>query len=411
MRARWKTCLVSAATALTVAHGLAQRPAFPQPASPLSADDSSPGVAEQIEEIQSSQGINSPGLIAPLTNLGLILREQGDPALAAAAFERARHIVRVTHGLSSFEEAPLLRQLIQIEEGKGDAAAAWDLEQKLLALIRRYPGPRAAPMLREIADKRADVLTRYSAGEFPPQIVLGCYYGGQERDGGNCRVGSSDRVKAALLNEVRSYYSSTIEMIVGSEGWFAPELPELHLALVRAGYAAFPDDSLTTAQGAEILRFLRTLSVHKKEPLPVQVSARVRIADWDLLFAGGRKENEAAFKAYETLYDYLEEQGLDRPTIDDIFAPSVPVVLPAFLPNPLVSMETPGASGYIDVAFDITKYGEGKAIEILDTTTNHTEAARLRLFDLIRRSRFRPRMADGAFEDPSRVVARYYVNE
>jgi hypothetical protein len=141
------------------------------------------------------------------------------------------------------------------------------------------------------------------------------------------------------------------------------------------------------------------------------MNALVRVADWDLLFAGGRKKNEAAFEAYETLYDRLEQEGLEQSSIDEIFSPSVPVVLPAFLPNPLVSIETSDSPGYIDVAFDITKYGKSEAIEILDTTTNTTNAATVRLIELIENSRFRPRVADGAFEDPSRVVVRYYVND
>ncbi len=391
----------------------AQDAVFSQSAFSLPADDSSPGVAEQIEAIQTSQGVNSPDLIHPLTNLGLIFREQEDPDLASAAFERARHIVRVNYGLSSFEEAPLVRQLIQIEEGKGNAAAAWDLEQKLLALIRRHPGPRAAPMLREIADKRVDVLTRYSAGEFPPQIVLGCYYAEPRRDGDkSCRSGSNFRVRASLRDEARSYYADTIQMVLFSEGQVAAELPELYLAWVRAVYVAFPDDPHNTQhEGGGILRNLHSLAVDNAKPVTVQMNALVQVVDWDLLFAGGREKNTAAFEAYETVYDHIKRVGLDQPSIDAIFSPSVPVVLPAFLPNPLVSIETSGSSGYIDVVFDITKYGEGKGVEILDTTTNTTDVARMRLIDLIKNSRFRPRMANGAFEDPSRVVVRYYVND
>jgi hypothetical protein len=86
-------------------------------------------------------------------------------------------------------------------------------------------------------------------------------------------------------------------------------------------------------------------------------------------------------------------------------------VLPAFSRNPLALSETPDSSGYIDVAFDITKYGKSKAIEVLATTTNTASAARTRLIDLIRDSRFRPRMSGGTFADRSRVVLRYYVND
>ena len=81
-------------------------------------------VADEIEATESSQGTNSAGLIRPLTTLGLFLREQGDVGLAVPIIERARHLVRVNYGLTSFEEAPLLRQLVQIEEQKGNAAAA-----------------------------------------------------------------------------------------------------------------------------------------------------------------------------------------------------------------------------------------------------------------------------------------------
>lgn len=394
---------------------LATRVVAQEPASSsLPADDGFSGVPQQIEKIQSSQGINSPELIGPLTNLGLILREQGDVDLAIAAFERARHLVRVNYGLSSFKEAPLLRQLVQIEEGRGNAAAAWELEQELLGMIYRSPGPRpgAASMLREIADKRADLLERYSAGEFPPQMELGCYYDAPDGRKGNksCRSGSSFRARQNLLNEAESYYYDVMDMVRFSEGRSSDQLPELDMAVLRARYAA-RNDYQTEGQGRVALRVIHERHVKYSAPLPVQMNALLQMADWDLLYAGGRKKNEAAFQAYEALYERFQQEGLEQSFIDEIFSPSVPVVLPAFVPNPLVSSEAPAASGYIDVAFEITRYGEGKAIEILDITTNTASEARMRLGDLIRRSRFRPRMANGAFEDPSRVVVRYYVNE
>ncbi|HEX7236104.1 MAG TPA: tetratricopeptide repeat protein [Gammaproteobacteria bacterium] len=410
MRKR-RTCLVLLAAVA------ARHAALSQPAASPPADDALPSVAEQIEEIQSKQGINSPDLLSPLTNLGLILREQGDDDLAIAAFERARHVVRVNYGLSSFKEAPLLRQLVQIEEGRGNAAAAWDLEQELIGFIRHSPGPRPgeASMLREIADKRVDVLERYAAGEFPPQIELGCYYGGPrvataEKIPGSCRSGTSSSVKQALYEEAASYYYDVMDMIRFAEGASSDELPELYMAVLRASYAA-RNDYGTEGQGRAMLRSLHERHVKYSAPLPVQMNALLQMADWDLLFAGGRNEKEAAFQAYETLYAQLRQEGMEQSFVDGIFSPSLPVVLPAFSPNPLVSAETPGSRGFIDVAFEITKYGKGTSIEVLDTTTNRTDAARLRLVGLIQRSRFRPRMTDGAFEDSARVVVRYYVND
>jgi hypothetical protein len=402
--------LVSAVAMFAVTRAAAQQPA-------LATEGAAISVAEQIESIQAAQGINSPELVAPLTNLGLIFREQGDIDLAIATFERARHLVRVNHGLSSFKEAPLLRQLVQIEEARGNAAVAWDLEQDLLGLIYRSPGPRpgAASMLREIADKRRDLLERYSAGEFPPQMELGCYYEEPDAADGrqgnrSCRSGSSFRAKLNLLNEAESYYYDVMDMVRFSEGPSSDQLPELDMAVLRARYAA-RNDYQTEGQGRVALRMIHERHIKYSAPLSVQMNALLQMADWDLLYAGGRKKNEAAFQAYEALYELLREEGLEQSLIDEMFSPSVPVVLPAFVANPLLSGETAGSSGYIDVAFEITKYGEAKSIEILDTTTKTTDAATKRLRDLIRRSRFRPKITDGVFEDPSRVVVRYYVND
>jgi hypothetical protein len=83
-------------------------------------------------------------------------------------------------------------------------------------------------------------------------------------------------------------------------------------------------------------------------------------------------------------------------------------VLPAFQPNPLARDESKDATGHIDVAFDITKYGRGRAVDILDAA-NVTRDAQERLVALIMNSRFRPRPSDGAFDRASRVAMRYYV--
>ena len=85
---------------------------------------------------------------------------------------------RANYGLRTLDQAPLIRQWIKNAETMGNFKMAWDLEQALLALAHRNPNDlRAVPILREIGDKRLDLLERYVKGEeFPPQIILGCYY-------------------------------------------------------------------------------------------------------------------------------------------------------------------------------------------------------------------------------------------
>jgi hypothetical protein len=137
------------------------------------------------------------------------------------------------------------------------------------------------------------------------------------------------------------------------------------------------------------------------------MDALIRIADWELLF----EPDGSVLALYERAYEELKQNDIAQTSIEEFFSPPTPIVLPTFLPNPLVSAETAESTGYIDVAFEVTKYGRGRQVNILDTTTNATHAAKSRLAQLILRSRFRPRVTEGRFARTAPIVVRYYLNE
>lgn len=141
-------------------------------------------------------------------------------------------------------------------------------------------------------------------------------------------------------------------------------------------------------------------------PLHEQVEALVRIADWDLL----NSYNSSALEEYERAYEMLERAGAQT-SIDELFSPKIPVVLPDFAGNPLASDSMQTTAAYIDVAFEISRYGESRAVRILETTTNATDAAEAQLVELIQRSRYRPQVTDGELARASPVVLRYYLTE
>ena len=58
--------------------------------------------------------------------------------------------------------------------------------------------------------------------------------------------------------------------------------------------------------------------------------------------------------------------------------------------------------------FEITKYGRGRAVEVLDAA-NATDTAKQRPAGLIKGKRFRPRLMDGEFADATPVRMRYYL--
>jgi hypothetical protein len=369
-------------------------------------DEALAELVQSIEQVRAEEGVHSSELIGPLTTLGLYYQEHGDPTLAIAAIEQARQVVRVNYGLYSLREAPLLQQWIDAEEARGNPQGAWDVEQRLLALVSRNPNDlRTVPILREIAQRRLDILDEYTDGGYPPQIVLGCYYS-QYREG-NCRSGSRGQVKEALLREALSYYFRAIDTVAITEGRSSARLPDLLTEVVRVAYAHGRG-----AIGRQALRYLHAYKVENDAPPVETIDALVQIADWDMLFARGeRRLTQSAVDLYERAYAEADGAGIEQRSVDAIFSPRLPVVLPSFAPNPLATQESSETSGFIDVAFDITRNGESERIEVLDTTTNASEDARKRLVELIDDRRFRPIVTFGRVEETARVALRYYLND
>lgn len=209
--------------------------AFPQPNSSV-AEDALQEIVERIDEIQSLQGVNSPDLIDPLTELSSFYEDRGDPDLALAVIERAIGVIEVNYGLHTLDEAQLMKQSIRIEEARGNAEAAWNQEQSLLALVKRNPNDsRTVRILHEIADKRMAMLARYESGEeFPPQIVLGCYYSEWNHDGTRtgCSSGNRRTVIFAIRREADAYRAEAANVAYRREVWVGspcarPQVPDI----------------------------------------------------------------------------------------------------------------------------------------------------------------------------------------
>ena len=422
----------------------------------------------QIQEILSRDGPYSFALLEPLTALGLRYRETEDYALAMVTLERAVQIVRVNKGLHSLDQVPLVRQLIQIEEALGDRAAAWEREQDLLTLVRRHPGDiRTVPVLREIADRKMKLLDDVLAGERPPEVVLGCYYKEWPTHGdGSCDAGSKSTVVQGVLADAQRNYLDAIAVMLSQGLYGSDDLRALEIDVLRGiefmrsrYYQRFSVSSIAMAPayigasgvepwrgriaavarlanwelpypdasslGSDVDGKLYTKHTHIMDPYhrgrqslrrlyayvaassgspALQADAVVQIADWDLLHS----RNSQALESDRVAQAMLDESGAAAASIEGLFAPPTPVVLPAFESNPLEPDETRAATGHIDVAFEITKYGLSRAVEILDEN-NATAAAKRDLLALIRSNRYRPQLIDGQFAATTPVRMRYYL--
>jgi hypothetical protein len=234
-----------------------------------------------------------------------------------------------------------------------------------------------------------------------------------ERDGNRSITGSRTKNDVAVplvpwstQAELREPWRSRMASIVDLADWDLPydsagRPEEDFLRLME------PRDDRFRApyyRGRQSLRRLYMYSVVVSSPPLEQAAAIVQMADWDLLFSS----NGLAIDGYTLAHGMLERAGLDEAALAPLFAPELPVVLPAFEPNPLARDEARPESGYIDVAFAITKYGRAREIEIR-SAMNATGDARSDLVGFLKSSRFRPRTTDGRFGDSPPVVVRYHL--
>lgn len=481
--------LVTAAAAVAVTGGL-----FAQPE--LASTSSEEQLRQQIAELQGEGGPPA-GLIEPLRALAILYEENGDHVLAIAVLEQARHVTRVHKGLSSPDEAVLLKQQIRNEEALGLHDRVWDLEQDIVTIARKnHDDIRMAPVFRDLAEDRSDALEEYRSGGFPPEVELGCYYvpgfrryddtrgtarspppGSRVDD--SCTSGQSTYVTRRLRAEILMYYADAIEVMVKNGDYSSQELRELE----KQAVLMFPGLMEATSwllgdhavAGRDVPRFAppsfcdatspgaidfggryrnpstRGLSDTLDETLALEIlgsclepvvtgdgfvtanvggwvslvrliayeirsgaSARIRakaftdLADWHFLQTAGNgrsreENNNRAIKIYERAYRELEQDDVARTSM---FSPEVPIT---FAPNPFASIATAESSRYVDVSFDITKYGRGERIEILGTSKGATRDEKQDLIRLIENRRFRPRFVDGRPAAYAPVVVRYLL--
>lgn len=366
------------------------------------AADDAVDLAALIRAEQARNGPYSTRLLDLLNALILKHEEDGDLILANAMIEQALLVVRANYGLYALEQAPLLERRIRHEEESGNFKIAWDLEEKLLEIVARNPSDlRAVPILRDIGDRRLAVLDRYLNGEFPPQLVLGCYYNPAGVSAGSCVSGSKTTAVRAMLADARHQYMNAIDVLVRNEEFANDELVALELEVVRASYREG-----NYLAGRSSLRRIGAYAALAGQPAARLADIATQIADWDLLFA----EPAQAVKEYEQVILDLGAQRNGTESIATWFAPDVPVALPTFLPNPLESRPTSATQGYVDIAFEISRFGRSRRIRVLDTSTHPSPAAHDALRRLVAESRFRPQLRDGELAD-RRVTVRYYPPE
>ena len=362
-------------------------------------------LVDRIEQEVSRGGAYSEELIAPLSELALLYQEADDRALATATIERALQVVRANYGLYSLAQAPLISRLVANEEAAGNHETAWEVEDELLTLARRHPEDlRTVAIFREIGDRRV----RLSNDELPLSVVCrgnlnaaGCHKVSNEFGSNDFAVGSvRSLVNAGAMND----WGDAINVFLQNRLYDSQELRELEQELIALG-------SCDVAR--ESYRRLMFYGEASAETWLNRAATIVRAADSELVCSQNQRPalERAALERYQEAYELLERNAVARASIDELFAPEAPIRLTESLPARAYLMPSAAPSdsfGHIDIAFEITNYGRAQRIDIVDATPNCTDEEKNNLLLFVRDGLYRPRAANGAVVDGSRVVWRYY---
>ena len=278
-------------------------------------------------------------------------------------------------------------------------------------------------------------------------------------DSDSCRFGMRDDVITALREEILMYYADAIETILKNDDYASEELRDLEWRALRVGFfhpylmvpsvdnapsgaprltparaqcsverldellAAEPLGSclqpLIHAEGQVIpnagnwvsLVRLIAYEIRSGSSASARANAFMELADWHLLStpADRRHFEESTHRAlqiYERAYREFQPGADAQAWMMQSFSPALPVTLPTDERNPFASAAD-APPRYIDVAFDVTKYGRGERIEIVATSSGATRGEERDLVRLVESTSFRPRFVDGALADAARVVVRY----
>ena len=353
-----------------------------------------------ITDLESEYGAYSPVLPERLLSLGLALQAEGRHAEAAAVFKRGTHLARVSTGLYSTDQLPLLESEIISLQALGDYRAV-DERQRYLERVQ----------------SKADLT--------PEQRVRGLLQQGDWQR--QAFLLSLDEEPGLRLLQMWEYYRLALSEVLERQGEASPDLlPPLYGMLqaqyLIAGYRwAEPADDFGNgfgnstrplassylrdnfSKGQAVLKAIYDLErLHSATDPAAPVRARTLMGDW-LLFHGDR---EGAMTAYAEAFAELADDAAAQALRTELFGEPVP--LPALEG---INVHGPLAvEGDGDILLGLAVAADGKVsnLERLDDSGEANGLAN-RLMRALRKTPFRPRfdLASGTPVATDNLVMAY----
>ena len=398
---------------------------------------------QSIQALEAAGGAFDSNLDQELLALGTLLQQAGEFTRAQEVLDRSLHINRVNNGLFGLRQIPIIDRVIENHLARGDLVAADAQQEYLLYVQRKNFGDKSAdllPALTRFAEWNLFAFRARPIVQTPPEIENpspGSPASNQTEDNSNDMV---DFRTNRLIN-ARNVYESIIHIVSSNFGAGDSRLLTFERQLALTNYLFITtfgiDSEISTSftmpygsylspfaaaeggrpplgfrQGQDALE--RRVAFFTNEPgIPPADKARAKLdlADWMLMFS----KRLTALEVYKETWQEMAAAGASPEALNALFNPPIPQEIPSFLAHPFTRelLEIPDDlaleyKGYIDVAFDLNRYGITSSLAVLGKSATATPALEGRLLRNLRRTQFRPRIVDGMARETETLQIRYY---
>lgn len=367
-----------------------------------------------IANLEESGDFHSPRIAELSSELGKALQGSGEHRAALDAYDRSFQIVRRLEGLSSATQVAILQAEINSQLALGDMEASDRLQHSLFSMQQRLLAEQPIA-LADANQASADWNLKYYL-QARQTVVIG---------------GRTDVQDAALAQRLgdafRQYHKALWLLSTATEDGLYNEkitverkIAALALMVNRQQQREMPatltklgqhsihqskhaNDPALFQHGSAALQRAVAYSMAAAEPVSI-AERQLELADWYLLM----DQHEQARAIYADAVASLRAAGIQQQQINAILESGSPVRDPEIA---LALAVTTGAGsdfdGYIDVAFDLNRYGKASNTRVL-AGNSYDESVERALMQQIHDGRFRPDFAQDAAVDSREVTLRYY---
>lgn len=378
-----------------------------EPAATASLNTREKSFLDAIADLENHYGPYHSHLPQHLMGLGVNYQNRGQHAEAEEIFRRAMHVSRISEGLYSLTQIPMLERLIETTVAQGDWADANDSHRYLYWLYQRNYGendPRMLPAILKLAHWHLHAHSADDGNRRFEHLVNAHNLYLLAVDLISTSFGSNDlRVVEALKGlTVTNYYLATHQPSAGTQIEFQTGFGNTRAAAAdeQARQDQYILKSYSSGRNA-IARMYEVLTTNPDAPPGAEISAQIQLADWNLMF----NRWQSALDQYLAAYRSMAATSEGRAKADEFF--SRPVALPDL---PLMK-SAGGASSddaeYVVVSFDVATNGSTHNIRILESHPEDDTRNRAQVRRALKQAKFRPRFADGAPTITEQVTHRY----